>query len=133
MLAQPKVVLASPFCRVWGGRAALSIFILAAGSYSYKQKHSKELFVWPFSTPKLAHVRRRASLEERAGCARFVKGYNGLVDCGYKLRGDDEVRKDMAIIEFNTRLTGHFLTMPPISVFEMMKVYVQESIRQGRR
>jgi len=56
-----------------------------------------------------------------------------MVDCTYKLRGDDEAANDMAIIEFNTRLTGHIFTMPHREVQKMMGVYVRESIRQGRQ
>lgn len=106
---------------------------VAAYSYSYRQKHGGDLFVWPRSRPLEKHVEREASLQERAGCERFLRGYNGMVDCTYKLRGDDEAANDMAIIEFNTRLTGHFFTMPHREVQKMMGVYVRESIRQGRQ
>lgn len=67
-------------------------------------------------------------MKEIEVCNHFVKGYNGLADCGYKIREDGEGKGDVVIIEYNTRLTGDIFTMPSIEVQKLMTKYAAASI-----
>jgi len=110
------------------------LFLVANGRlvfYSgYKQWYGgAEIYVWPRDVPTTTVLRKPSEIELEA-CMQFLRKYNGLVNCGYKLRRDDEETPKVVILEFNTRLTGDIFFIPPSDVRVILGMYAWHSITQ---
>ena len=88
---------------------------------SYYDNHDQLLFVWPRDKSTST---KRFKLDENSDLyrtfARFLRDYNGLINCNYKLP-----QGNLKVLEFNARISGDIYALNKYELNELIGTYLQ--------